>query len=156
MKNVQRIAAAILALTLVALAHAQGDGQALRDLATRWQELYNAGDHGGVANLYTEDAVFLGSDGQVYEGRNAILGYLEAPLPVPPGEGTVEVDTNEVELFGDVGFATGTYAFTAEDGTEMMRGSWMTLDRLVDGEWRIYRHASNFVPPATTDGEDGG
>ena len=154
--KLHRMAVAALAVAFMTFAHAQGDEQALRDLATQWQELYNAGDDQGVADLYTDDAVFLGNDGQVYEGHDAIISYLEAPLPMPPGEGTIQVDATEVQSFGDVGHGMGTYAFTAEDGTEMMRGNWMTLSRLVDGEWRIYRHASNFVPPAPAEGEGGG
>jgi steroid delta-isomerase-like uncharacterized protein len=48
-----------------------------KDLSIEKQERYNKRDPAGMATLFADDAVFVDSSGR-YEGREAILAYLEA------------------------------------------------------------------------------
>jgi steroid delta-isomerase-like uncharacterized protein len=48
-----------------------------KDLSVEKQERYNDNDAAGMATLFADDAVFVDSTGR-YEGREAILAYLEA------------------------------------------------------------------------------
>ncbi len=121
--------------------------QALRDLGHRWAELYNEGDFQGVADLYTEDAIVVNFDGRADEGRQAIYEGLAQPLPEPLDEGSIDVRTEEAEIVGDTGYGMGTYVLTAPDGSIMMQGTFVTIDKLVDGEWKMHRHVTNMLMP---------
>jgi uncharacterized protein (TIGR02246 family) len=138
----------VSALVVAAIALAQGDAeQVLRGLGDRWQELYNQRDYQGLVDMYTDDAIFYDLDGSIDEGREGILAGLAQPLPVPPGEGTVEVMPDEVEISGDMAYGVGSYTVTAPDGSIMARGTYMTINKLVDGEWKIHRHIANLQLP---------
>jgi uncharacterized protein (TIGR02246 family) len=135
----------VSALLVISVALAQGEaGRVIRDLADGWQELHNQRDFAGVADLYTEDAIFYGIDGSVEEGRDAIRASL--PLPLPPGEGDIEVTTDEAEVFGDWGYGTGSNVFTAPDGSTMLQGHFVTINRL-DGEWKVHRQIASMLLP---------
>lgn len=138
----------VSALLIATLAVAQGDaGDALRELGNRWAELYNAGDFQGVADLYTEDAIVINFDGRADVGRQAIYEGLTEPLPEPMDQGTIVVLTDEVEVFGDMAYGLGRYVHSGPDGTVFIQGSFMTIDKLVDGEWKMHRHLINMLMP---------
>lgn len=138
----------VSALLVATLALAQGDaGDALRQLTDRWAELYNAGDFQGVADLYTEDAIVVNFDGRTNVGRQAIYEGLAAPLPEPMDQGTIAITTEELKVFGEMAYGMGTYVHAAADGSVMIQGSWMTIDKLVDGEWMMHRHIVNMLMP---------
>jgi len=127
---------------------AQGDaGDAPRGLGNRWAESYNAGDFQGVADRYTEDAIVVNFDGVADVGREAIYAGIAEPLPEPMGQDTIVVNTEEVEIFGDMAYGMATYVHSAPDGTVMIQGSFMTIDKLVDGEWKMHRHPINMLMP---------
>lgn len=62
-------------------------------------------------------------------------------------QGTIVVNTDEVEIFGDMAYGMGTYVHSAPDGSVMIQGSFMTIDKLVDGEWKMHRHLINMLMP---------
>lgn len=138
----------VSALFVATIVLAEGhNGDALRELGNRWAELYNAGDFQAVADLYTEDAIVVNFDGRYDVGRQAIYEGLAEPLPEPMDQGTIVVTTEEVEIFGDTAYGMGTYVLSAPDGTTMMQGSFVTIDKLVDGEWKMHRHVINMLMP---------
>jgi ketosteroid isomerase-like protein len=121
---------------------AQGDAEsAAGGLTERWSELFNEGDYGALANLYTEDAVFSNGAG-LFEGRAAIREHFASTAT---GEGSaIRITSDEVINFDDAVYAMGTYVVTAPDGsTTLMQGAWMSIAKLVDGERKIHRHLSN-------------
>jgi uncharacterized protein (TIGR02246 family) len=138
----------VLVLVFASIALAQGDADgAIRDLVNRWQELYNQRDYQAVADLYVEDALFFGIDGGVHEGRDAIRDALAVPLPMPPGEGTMEITADEVEVIGDTAYVVGQFVVSAPDGSTMVEGHYIAIDKLVDGTWMLHRHISNLAMP---------
>ena len=138
----------VLAGLGLSLAQEQITMEDVQENVQRWQELYNQGDYQAIADLYADDAVFYGFAGDVHEGRDAILEFLNRPLPGNPENPQIEIELDEVHSLGNNTYVDfGRYVTTAEDGTEVARGNYMTLSWLEDGEWRIQRHFINMVLP---------
>lgn len=137
-----------------ALAQEQLNQEAVQENARQWQELYNQGDFEALAELYAEDAVFYGFEGEVHEGREAILAYMNEPLPGSPENPQIEIFVDEVHPLSEDAFVDiGRYVISAQDGTEIIQGNYLGFSRLIDGEWRIYRHFANMALPAEMLGE---
>ena len=138
---------AVSLLLAATFAFAQGDAEEdVRAIADQWAAAFNEGDLGAVVELYTEDAVFVDAFGR-FEGQEGVLEPL-ANLPLPPGQLTMQLTTDEVEVRGDTAHSLGTYTLSAPDGSTMMRGNWIAMHRLVGGEWKMHRHvASMLMPP---------
>jgi uncharacterized protein (TIGR02246 family) len=136
----------VSALFVATVVLAQGDAErAIGDLNDRWMELFNEGDYGSIVNLYTEDALFANPAG-LHEGHEAILQHFEGPATVEGS--TIQVETDEVEIFDDTAYAMGTYVVTAPDGSAtLMQGAWMTIYEVVDGEWKLHRHHVHLMMP---------
>jgi uncharacterized protein (TIGR02246 family) len=74
------------------------DEQALNELAEYWATHYNMGHPDMVADVYTSDAWFLGSNGRLAEGREAIAEALGANADMSP---QIEVTPGDIMVFGD-------------------------------------------------------
>lgn len=140
-------------------------------LTERYQQLYNAGDMQGIADLYVEGG-WLSAYGGAYEGREEILGYLRED---PPVEGaTLAIATEEVialpssgvdvDVMGEdddadvavterepVAVARGTYSLLSPDGERVSGGYWVSANERVQGEWRLRWLITNAEAPATDD-----
>jgi uncharacterized protein (TIGR02246 family) len=137
---------AVSLLFAATFAFAQGDAEGVvREIADHWAAAFNDGDLQAVADLYTEGAVFVDAFGR-FEGREGVLEPL-ANLPLPPGEMTIQLTTDEVEVLGDTAHSLGTYTLSAPDGSTMTGGNWIALHRLVDGEWKMHRHVVSMLTP---------
>ena len=94
-------------ILIVGLALAQEDEVAAIDaLGAQWSGAYNAGDAEGVANLYTEDAIFSDASGQVIEGRQALNAYMQADIEAGPAQ--IAIDPMEMDVSNDTAHAIGS------------------------------------------------
>jgi len=117
----------------------QADFDALR---AEWQNLANAGDFAGVAALYTQDAVFIDVHGNVYNGRDAISGYLESSFA---SSTDLNIQTTDMVMDGDMVAAYGTFSQTVAgpEGDMPMDGMWVTVSLYQpDGSVQIRLHQS--------------
>jgi uncharacterized protein (TIGR02246 family) len=117
----------------------QADFDALR---AEWQNLANAGDFAGVAALYAQDAVFIDVYGNVYNGREAISGYLEGSFAAATD---LSIQTTDMVVEGDMVAGYGTFSQTVAgpDGDMTMNGMWMTVSLYQpDGSVQIRVHQS--------------
>ncbi len=137
---------AVSLLFAATFAFAQGDDEgAVREILDRWAAAFNEGDLQAVVELYTEDTVLVDAFGR-FEGRETIIEPL-TQLPMPAGMVTIQPTTDEVVVHGDTAHAMGTYTFSAPDGSTLMRGNWLALLRLVEGEWKMHRHVNSMLMP---------
>jgi uncharacterized protein (TIGR02246 family) len=125
------------------------DEQALNELAEYWATHYNMGHPDMVADVYTSDAWFLGSNGRLAEGREAIAEALGANADMSP---QIEVTPGDIMVFGDQAAGWGTYTITmSAEGAPSMSygGTYMTHSTKTEGEWKIAGHISNLTddPP---------
>jgi uncharacterized protein (TIGR02246 family) len=109
---------------------------------TEWEALANADDAAAVAAFYTEDAVFVDAYGNVYNGRAAIQGYLEASLPTGSG---LTIQKSDMVFHGDIVATSGTFSqmVSGPEGEETMTGLWQTVSFFQpDGSILIRMHQS--------------
>lgn len=121
-----------------------------------WRQAALAHDVAGVGALYTDDAIFVGADGQAARGRAAIQ---EALAPFVGGMSTMELtDTHTVagvELASDMGIYAQTLQ-TPDGGEQTMSGSYLVvLRRQADGSWKIVQQLSALPAEMPAPGGDG-
>lgn len=108
-----------------------------------WVEGARAGDAAAVASLYADDAVVVGVDGEVLEGREAIR---EGFAPDFEAMTSLEVNGTDMEVGSDVVTDMGTFtqAVRTPDGQEQtVSGHYLVvLRRQADGSWRLTQHLS--------------
>lgn len=127
-------------------ADASADMAALADMAEQFETHYNMYHPDMVADFYAEDAVALMANGGVQEGRAAIEARLTADME---GQPTLSLDQAESIVSGDVAVTRGTWAVeTTADGQAMaLGGNYLTMQRRVDGAWKIGMVVTNYDAP---------
>ena len=131
-----------------AAAEMSPDEQALAELREAWAQHYNLHHASMVADYYAEDAVALGADGSVSEGRDAIEAALETQMEGSP---TVTLPPpGETMVFGDRAVSMGSYEIeTTPAGSDPMSisGSYLISFSKESGEWEITSLVSNYDSP---------
>jgi len=129
------------------------DRAAIEELREGWVTHYNLHHPDMVAEFYTEDAFVLNADLSVVQGRDGVEAYHRTAMDPSP---TVEVGMEHVEIFDDHAVGLGSYSVTLSDpdGQSMtVSGTYMTLLRRADGEWRIAGRLANYDSPMPQDWE---
>ncbi len=97
----------------------------------------NANDWGGVAALYTEDAVLMPPNGPAVQGRADIEAFFAA---FPPFSGFT-LNPVEIDGRGDLAFVRGTFSMTIEmEGMPAVQetGKYIEIRRKQeDGSWLL-------------------
>lgn len=118
----------------------------------RWATAFNANDVDTLVNLYTPDAILVGSTGLAREeGRDAIRGYF-ARL-ANSGDKVVIEDRKIVSLGDNIAYATGFYEFSAmrEGEVRKTKAGFSMVFVKQDNDWLIAHHHSSVrssPPPA--------
>ena len=124
---------------------AQADDEAtIRGLIEQYAEFYTGRDAEAVAQLFTEDAIFIGPAGQVIEGRPAILAsfqeHLEDSLPLSK-------EVIEIVVANDTAYSTSTVLVMDPDGETVVGGYSLSIWNRIDGEWMWHRSVNNMILP---------
>ena len=103
---------------------------------------YNASNSAGIANVFTEDAQFITSDGPDVIGAENIGSWYQSWFDQFIGEHTVTLD--EIQVLGDWAFSRGpfTVKLTPKAGGELLHitGKWLAINRVQPGgSWKIAR-----------------
>src|SRR5688572_4268133 len=122
---------------------------AVAELRNSWIAAAERDDAASVAAMYTEDAIFLTSDGGTLNGRAAIEASLAESFKASTGL-TITEESSEVS--GDVVYSTGEWkqTITMPDGkTVDAEGRYLVISELqADGAWKITRHVSIVKAPS--------
>ncbi len=136
---------AVLAVLSISLAACAGgaaslsdaDIAAIEEVSASFAAAANANDWGGVAALYTEDAVLMPPNGPAVEGQAAIEAFFAA---YPPFSGFT-LNPVEIDGRGDLAFVRGTYSLTLEiEGMEPTPDTGKYIEirrRQPDGSWLL-------------------
>ena len=118
-------------------------------MADRWSAAYGTNDPEVISNVYTPDAILLGTVSPVISvGTEAIKSYFSASKG--SGNKNTIKERHTIVVGDDAVIVTGFYDFTGTtDGKPWVRPSRFTM--LVtkrSGEWRIaHHHSSPHVQP---------
>ncbi len=142
----------ILPLALIATACQPGvaplseeDVAAIKAVGPALDEAALAGDWSAIGAMFTEDALVLSPNAPAYQGRSALLEFIEsAQLAVTRHI----IEFPEVDGYGDIAYARGTYdeAFTTggtEDLIEDVGKIVAILRKQADGSWLIANWITN-------------
>ena len=112
----------------------------------------NAGNVSAKVALYTDDAVLMLPNKPAVTGKEAIRSWHQASYNQVALQQTSSTD--EIEAFGDWGFARGSYSATisprAGGDSTQQNGKWLVIvQRQRDGSWKIAcdMWSSNTSPP---------
>ena len=138
--------AAAFATTAMAQGGMEAPSDAINKIRTTYIAALNNKDPETVANLYAADARFMGPDGVVHVGQEAIANMLHAEAPTwghfvtDPGE--LIVSENTAWEMG-----RGVQHITAEDGSTItLHNQYIVILGLEHGVWKI-KAAVIAVPP---------
>ncbi len=133
---------AVLSVSLAACAGgaaslSDADIAAIEEVSESFAAAANANDWGGVAALYTEDAVLMPPNGPAVQGRADIEAFFAA---FPPFSGFT-LNPVEIDGRGDLAFVRGTFSMTIEmEGMPAVQetGKYIEIRRKQeDGSWLL-------------------
>jgi uncharacterized protein (TIGR02246 family) len=112
-----------------------------------WADGAHNKDAAGVAAMYTDDAVLVGSEQPLTSGRSAIQAALEKQFPISHG---LQINSENTDVSGDLAYDFGTYAQEVQPpGGKMtvVGGAYLVvLKRQANGSWKIVRHMTATPP----------
>jgi ketosteroid isomerase-like protein len=120
------------------------------DTWVTWSATLDAGDVDGLIALWDDNGVQMPPNAPAIHGKPAIReAFSEILLSVDFEEFTI--NNEEVQVFGDFGFARGSYSFVnamVEGDPVPFEGKYLTiLKRQPDGSWKVYRDCFNSSTP---------
>lgn len=136
--------------TATAMAPANDDAakDAIVKIRSDWQAAANRDDSSAVAAFYADDAIFVGTEAPLADGRSAIQSSFAKSFSVSNIE---SIDSKELTVSGDVAYDYGTFRQVVtmpNQRPQTINGHYLvTLKRQGDGTWKITRHVST-TPPA--------
>lgn len=151
MKTLPLAIAALLAFSTVTVPAAMagnhsGAKAAIEAVDAEFEAALSAGSASRLAAVYTKDGQALPPNGPVVSGREALETFWQGA--VDAGLASVELETVELEEFGDSAVQVGRYTLRAADGTTADVGKLMILWKKEEGEWRWHRDIWNSSKPA--------
>lgn len=111
--------------------------KAIRNNIKKMMEAVSNKDASAFASLFMEDAFMKFPGQEPLEGRNAIKKAQDQMIN--QGISKLDIETKEIESFGDMAYEAGEYELFVGDGTSIDNGNYITLWKRNGNEWRIYR-----------------
>ena len=136
-------AALVLLLSGPALAE-QRDVEAIESQLQQYAARFNQGDAEAVSQLYSEDIVYYGPLGRVFEGREAVEQHYQDNLEAGFGDMTIEVI--EVNVVGDIAYDVARYTIVGPQG-QPLAGYHLGFLEKENGEWLVQRTLVNVAMP---------
>lgn len=116
---------------------------------TAWLVKVNANDQVEGIKDFTDDALIVGAEGPIVEGREAVRAYV-AVLGGRPGFNIAfNLERATVSSDGAIGYVVGSAMITSLNGDKRRIGGrvrLLTVWRKIDGVWKCYIDAPLSVP----------
>ena len=126
----------------------EADKDAIGKIRSGWMDNANKKDAAAVANYYSDDATFVGTQSPITSGRADIQKAFGQSFAVSKTE---SIDSKDIAVNGEVAVDYGTFrqVVTPPKGkAQTINGYYMVeLRRQSDGSWKIVHHVAT-TPPA--------
>jgi uncharacterized protein (TIGR02246 family) len=125
--------------------------EAIEDANRTFENAFNRGDAGSVAQMYTWDGAVLPPDAPRADGRDAIQRFWQRAID--GGLRDLSLQAVEVEEAGNIAYEVGIATLKARTASGSMQA--LSLKYVIiwrrgeDGAWRLHRNIWN-ANPATT------
>ena len=103
-------------------------------------------DAAGLAALYTANGQLLPPNADFVTGAEALEGFWQAVLDM--GIKKAELDTVEVEGFGDTAVEVGKYKLFGAEDQMLDQGKYIVYWKQEGGQWKLHRDIFNSSMPA--------
>jgi uncharacterized protein (TIGR02246 family) len=107
---------------------------------------FSQGDAAGMATLYTEKGQFLPPNSDFVTGKQALQATFQALMDM--GIKSIELETIEVEGYGDTASEVGKYTLASEGGQVLDQGKYIVIWKQEAGQWKLHRDIFNSSLPA--------
>lgn len=132
-------------ILVAALAHSQGHEEKIKQTADRFSELYVNGDHRGMAEIYTEDAVLMSPGQDMIYGREAIYKFWSRDTTYH--QVFHKSKSDKLEIIGDTAFDNGFwYSQAIQNGKKgpLYSGKYLIIwKKNAKGDWQMYHDIWN-------------
>lgn len=132
-----------LLLSLLAAPVCAQDQASLEERSASLVDALQGDDAEAIGAFYAEDAVVLNYMPENLTGRAEIVTFWRESFESGWGS---ESTSDEVVAMGTAGFESGTYEGSTADGSYTETGKYMTVWRVIDGEWMVVREMWNTPP----------
>lgn len=120
------------------------DVEAIESRLQQYEDRFNQGDAEAVAELYSEDVIYYGPLGRVFQGRDAVRQRYQGSLAA--GFSEMAIDVIEIRVFNDIAYDVARYTISSPAG-EPLTGYHLGVLKKQDGEWLVQRTLVNVVMP---------
>jgi len=104
------------------------------------------GDAAGLAALYTANGQLLPPNADFVTGPEALEGFWQAILGM--GIKKAELNTAEVEGFGDTAVEVGRYKLFGAEDQMLDQGKYIVYWKQEGGQWKLHRDIFNSSMPS--------
>lgn len=103
--------------------------------------LFNSSDSIGLANMFTVDGKSMEPNGPAFIGRSQIQTHYSNVMKM----GANKLGLMTTGLWGDEDMLVeeGEYNFMSENGYQLDKGKYLTLWKMEDGKWKLFRDCYN-------------
>ena len=113
----------------------------IEEAGRNFMGLLAKGDSVGLANCYTTDAKFMGSNSPAASGRKNIQPVLASII----NSGATKFDLKLTEVWGteELIAEEGEFTLGTKEGTQLDKGKYIVLWKKEDGKWKLFRDCFN-------------
>lgn len=111
---------------------------AIQDIADQYQKAWGSHDAKKISSMFTEDATYVGSMGQVATGRDQIQQVVTQEHQGPLAKSSVEIEVRSVRLLSPDTAVVDSHATISGAAAQMPSNLHVTtLAHKQQGEWKI-------------------
>jgi uncharacterized protein (TIGR02246 family) len=152
-KRIVVLTAMLLAAALAPVVGAQEASdaeEAVKMVATQWQDAWNGGDMDALGALYAEDADYVDLFGRTFKGREQIQANFSEVHSTAYEGAKISIETTSVQFVKpDVAVSDSAWEVTGHAEAEGVPSKGVSTGVLVkqDGEWEIVAHRTRVPAP---------